>query len=109
MRKLKESPSEKERRLRHHPSARMSQDQKGYTENNSVPDARTGTEKFRSRGLNEDEQLKSANYVEDNAQSRKSSPNNETNATTSSSGERGQVEDTNDARLEADEDQDDIN
>jgi len=110
MRKSKENPSERERRLRHHPS-RMSQD-KGQSEKNPTPEQRPESEKFRSRGLNEDEQKKTANYIEDNAQSHRGpSPSNASNSGTAESMKRenGQVEDTNDQRLEADDDKDDIN
>jgi hypothetical protein len=111
MRKPKESASEKERRLRHQPSARMSQDRnQGYYQKEAAPDPRSESDKSRNRGLNEDEQKKSANYVEDNAQSRASSPTSETNPPpTSQQRESGQVENTDDNRLEADDDKDDIN
>lgn len=112
MRKPKENPSERERRLRHHPSARMSQDQdQNYSGKNPTPGQRAESEKIRNRGLNEDEQKKTANYTEDNAQShRGTSPKNESDADAKSvKRENVQVEDTNDPRLEADDDKDDIN
>ena len=111
MRKPKENPSERERRLRHHPSARMSQDQdQNYSGKNPTPEQRPESEKIRNRGLNEDEQKKTANYTEDNAQSRGTSPRNESDADGKSvKRENGQVEDANDSRLEADDDKDDIN
>jgi hypothetical protein len=113
MRKPKESPSEREQRLRHQPSSRMSQDQsQSYPEKNPTPEQRSESEKFRNRGLNEDEQKKTANYTEDNAQSHRApSPRNESNSTASESMKRenGHVEDVDDQRLEADDDKDDMN
>ncbi len=113
MRKPRENTSERERRLRHHPSARMSQDQsQSYSEKNQTPEQRSESEKIRNRGLNEDEQKKSVNYSEDNAQShRRASPRNESSTEPDDSAKRenGQVENTNDKRLEADDDKDDIN
>jgi hypothetical protein len=112
MRKTKEKPSERERRLRHQPSSRMSQDQsQSYPEKNPTPEQRPESEKFRNRGLNEDEQKKTANYTEDNAQSRAPSPRNESNsgAAESMKRENGHVEDVNDPRLEADDDKDEMN
>ena len=110
MSKPKKTPVEQERRLRHHPSARMTQDQSD-SEKNTTPEQKDDLEKFRNRGLNEDEQKKAVNYAEDNAQSTQgSSPRNEGNSVNDSiSRENGQVEDTNDKRLEADDDKEDIN